>query len=124
MLLGNSNISILGRLNVVSANVPDLLKNVRSNMNDISSSNILSLTRPPWEPPPLTVGTGESNNLSKAHFAKAQNINFDALISSAAVVATSQRLLLERMNKAADIGEFYGLVVYRMTKTINEVQRS
>ena len=74
---------------MVSANVvPDLLKNVRSNLNDIKSTNPSASI----QHSPLPIG---ENNLLKAN-----SYNFDSLISSATASSTSQRYILEEMNKS------------------------
>ena len=73
---------------MVSANVvPDLLKNVRSNLNEIKVTNTSAAT----SHSPLTIG---ENNILKTN-----SINLDSLISSATAAATSHRHILEQMSK-------------------------
>ena len=76
---------------MVTANVvPDLLRNVRSNLNENRSPSTLAATLPHS---PIPIGENISG--------KTNNISIDSLISSATMTATPQRYFLEQIGKAA-----------------------
>ena len=76
---------------MVTANVvPDLLRNVRSNLNENRSPSTLAAALPHS---PIPIGENISG--------KTNNISIDSLISSATMTATPQRYFLEQIGKAA-----------------------
>ena len=76
---------------MVTANVvPDLLRNVRSNLNENRSPSSLAAALPHS---PIPIGENISG--------KTNNISIDSLMSSAPMTATPQRYFLEQIGKAA-----------------------
>lgn len=76
---------------MVTANaVPDLLRNVRSNLNENRSPSTVAAALPHS---PIPIGENISG--------KSNNISIDSLISSATMTATPQRYFLEQIGKAA-----------------------